>query len=214
MPSFFYKVNGVDYPVIVTYKKIKKIYYRFSNGYFKISCPHYVKQKELIKGLDEYGVFLVERSKKYKTDTTVNDEYMYIYGVKVYIYDQGEISFTDNTVLKYSSRQDLEKKLMSMFLSYLKQLVEYYSYIMNVPLYNVKVKKMKTRIGSNSLQTKTLSFSLDLMQYSSGVIESVVVHELAHILVYNHSKEFYNVVYKYCPDYDYYRKKIVKRDYQ
>ena len=214
MPSFFYKVNGVEYPVEVIRKKNKKIYYRFSNGRFKITCPNYVGVKELKNGLDKFGASLIEKSKRYKSDTSVNDDYIYIYGVKVFIYDQGEINFTDNSVLKYSSRQDLERKLMKMFLEYLQQLVAYYSYQMNVPLYNVKVKKMKTRIGSNSLQTKTVSFSLDLMQYSSGVIESVVVHELAHILVYNHSKEFYNVVYQYCPDYDKYRKKILRRDYQ
>ena len=92
--------------------------------------------------------------------------------------------------------------------------VEYYSSVMNLPLYKVSVKNMKTRFGSNSKHTQRLHFALVLMHYSIEIIDSVVVHELAHILVYDHSKKFYDVVYKYCHDYDIYRKKLIKGEYK
>ena len=76
--------------------------------------------------------------------------------------------------------------------------------------YKVRVQKMRSRFGSNSKHTKTLNFSTILLHYSLAIIDSVVVHELAHCFVYNHSKDFYNVVYKYCPNYKLVQAKLKK----
>ena len=67
--------------------------------------------------------------------------------------------------------------------------------------YDVRVKTVKTIYGSNSNLTKTITFNSVLIHYSLDIIDSVVVHELAHDLVRNHSKEFYKVVLKTMPDY-------------
>ena len=42
----------------------------------------------------------------------------------------------------------------------------------------------------------------------------VCVHELAHILVYDHSKEFYDVVYKYYPNYKECHTKLRKGEFK
>ena len=74
---------------------------------------------------------------------------------------------------------------------------------MNVPIeYKVRVQKMKSRLGSNSKATNTLNFTLKLIHFSKEAIDSVIIHELAHYFKFDHSKEFYDVVYKYCPNYD------------
>ena len=46
--------------------------------------------------------------------------------------------------------------------------------------YKISVRNMKTRYGSNSLKTHTLSFQQDLVHFSPDIINSVIVHELAH----------------------------------
>ena len=51
--------------------------------------------------------------------------------------------------------------------------------------YRVSVKKMTSRYGSNSSQTHTVSYSLVLLHYSVEIIDSVIVHELAHDFVRN-----------------------------
>ena len=211
MHEFVYKVNGIDYPVIVTYKKIKKIYYRFSDGAFKVSCPRNVNDITIKKGLDKFALSLIKRS---EVNQPEGNDYMYIFGVKVLISESGQIPFSTGEIISYSSRVDLNKKLKKFFLTYLKVRVEHFSKMMNVPLYKVRVRDMKTRFGSNSKKAKSLTFAYQLIYYEHNTIDSVVVHELAHILVYNHSKKFYDVVYKYCPNYDIYRKKLIRKDYQ
>ena len=85
---------------------------------------------------------------------------------------------------------------------------------MNRPSYRITIRKMTSRYGSNSKTSKHITFATILLHYSLPIIDSVVVHELAHIEVFDHSKKFYDVVYKYCPDYDVLHKKLRKGEYK
>ena len=76
--------------------------------------------------------------------------------------------------------------------------------------YKVKVKKMTSRYGSNSSRTRSIAFTTSLIHYSSYIIDAIIVHELAHDFYRDHSKNFYNVVFKYYPDYNIYIKKLKK----
>ena len=73
---------------------------------------------------------------------------------------------------------------------------------------------MKSRYGSNNKRSKTITYSLTLMHYSLEIIDSVVVHELTHCFVYDHSDNFYRLLYKYCPDYDKLRKKLIRAEFK
>ncbi len=78
--------------------------------------------------------------------------------------------------------------------------VEYFSKIMNVKPYGIKITSAKTRWGSCSSKN-SLCFSYRLMLYPPEAVDYVVVHELAHIRIKNHSKLFYQEIEKYMPDY-------------
>lgn len=78
--------------------------------------------------------------------------------------------------------------------------VEYYSKIMGVTPTSVKINSAKTRYGSCSGKN-SLNFSLYLMAKDERFIDYVVIHELAHINHHNHSKEFYEFIEKFMPDY-------------
>ena len=78
--------------------------------------------------------------------------------------------------------------------------VEYFSSIMGVTPTSVKINSAKTRYGSCSGENR-LNFSLYLLTKPEEFIDYVVVHELAHIKHHNHSKDFYDFVEKFVPDY-------------
>ncbi len=211
MSDFIYKVNGVEYPVIIIHKCIKNIHYRLVDGTFKISCHPLTSKKKIMAGLEEFAPSLIKRSEKPKP---LGEDFIYLYGVKVPLSESGVINFTDGSKLEYKNREDLNRKLRKMFLSLVTRRVEYYSKLMSLPLYKVSVRNMTSRFGSNSKYTKSVHFSTTLMHYSIPIIDSVIVHELAHIKEYNHSKAFYDVVYKYCPNYDICRKKLLRGEFQ
>lgn len=88
------------------------------------------------------------------------------------------------------------------------QRVEYYSSLMNLYPTSVKITKAKKQFGSCSGKN-SLCFSCYLMQYPIEAIDYVVVHELAHIKHHNHSKNFYDLIHHYMPDYKK-REKLLK----
>lgn len=80
------------------------------------------------------------------------------------------------------------------------KLVEKYS--LNMSLYSTSVKFRKNKNTWGSCNYKNgLNFNILLLKYPIEIIEYVVIHELAHIRHKNHSKEFWNLVEVYCPDY-------------
>ncbi len=83
---------------------------------------------------------------------------------------------------------------------FLPERVEHYSKIMGLYPAGIKITSAQKRLGSCNYKNG-LCFSYRLMQYPKDVIDYVVVHELAHIKHKNHSKDFYNLVSKYIPNY-------------
>lgn len=87
-------------------------------------------------------------------------------------------------------------------------LVQLYGQHMGVFPAGITITGARTRFGSCSGKNR-ISFSWRLMAYPQQAIEYVVVHELAHLKIKNHSPGFYQLVAQYMPDYKE-REKLLK----
>ncbi|MCX8190019.1 MAG: M48 family metallopeptidase [Candidatus Diapherotrites archaeon] len=76
---------------------------------------------------------------------------------------------------------------------------------MGVSFKKISVRSQKSRWGSCSSK-KTISFNFCLIAAPQEVLEYVVVHELAHLVHRNHSKAFWALVEKHCPNYRQHKK--------
>ena len=211
MDNFFYKVNDKEYEVVVIHKRMKNTHFRFKEDKFVVTCPRFTPKYMIVRGLDKFAASLIKRSAK---EPPMGIDFIYIFGQKVIVNESGKLHISDYPEITYKSREDLLKKLRPIYLDIVTKRTRYYESLMNVPSYRVSVRNMTSRYGSNSKGNKHITFATVLLHYSTDIIDSVIVHELAHIKVYNHSKEFYDVVYKYCPNYDIYHKKLRKGEYQ
>jgi len=63
------------------------------------------------------------------------------------------------------------------------------------------VKAMTGRWGSASVEKGRINMSLYLLKAPPACISYIALHETAHFLVPNHSREFYRVVALHMPDY-------------
>ena len=72
---------------------------------------------------------------------------------------------------------------------------------MGVDVSVIKLSSAGTRWGSCGAKN-TLNFNWRLVMAPMDVIDSVVVHELAHCKHKNHGKRFWEYVAQHCPDYD------------
>lgn len=82
--------------------------------------------------------------------------------------------------------------------------VRYYADVMGVGYGRIAIREQKTRWGSCSA-SGNLNFNWKLILMPPGVLDYVVVHELAHRREMNHSRKFWELVESYMPDYEKYR---------
>ncbi len=204
-----YNVDGVDYIVNIYPKQMKSIRYRFFDGKFKVTCPYLTSEKRIREGLDKFARKLIARA---ESQVLYTDKFIYIFGNRADLtLPNGSIDFTNYPSIEYESKEELDKKLKKMFKGYMVERVRYYEQLMGInEPYNVRIREMKTRWGTNSLKTHTLTFAMMLVHYDPEIIDTVIVHELAHYFYFDHSQNFYNIVYKYCPNYKEIQKKLKK----
>ena len=202
-----YELDGQVYEVEIIYKRIRNIHFRFENEKYLISCPKRTPVSMIKSGLDKYAKKLRDRSAKTQA---FGDDYIYLFGQKIPVTYPGSVYLDSETKITFKDQDDFIKKIRKYFLKYMQGRTLFYEERMKAPHYLVKVRQMKSRYGSNNRYAKTITYSLTLIHYSLEIIDSVIVHELAHCFVYNHSDNFYRIVYNYCPRYDEFRKKLIK----
>ena len=85
--------------------------------------------------------------------------------------------------------------------AWIPQRVKQYAPQMGVSVNQVRVMELKHRWASYSVRTGNLNFHWRCMMAPLTVLDYIVVHELAHVLVPDHSPAFWSEVDKILPDY-------------
>jgi predicted metal-dependent hydrolase len=83
----------------------------------------------------------------------------------------------------------------------LPELISKWEAIIGVKANKWSIKQMKTIWGSCNHRTKNILFNLELIKKPLHCIEYVVVHELLHIKVRLHNKEYISLLNKYFPNW-------------
>lgn len=71
----------------------------------------------------------------------------------------------------------------------------------------IRIRNIKYAWGSCSVN-KNITINYNLIKYNEVAIKYVILHELCHLKYMNHSKDFWDLVEKYMPDYKQIRKQI------
>ncbi|MFI3163944.1 MAG: SprT family zinc-dependent metalloprotease [Bacillota bacterium] len=98
----------------------------------------------------------------------------------------------------------IEKYFWALSACIFKEMTE--KYLPNLQKYGVsypqiKIRKMKSRWGSCMVNKKIITLNASLIHAPTPCIEYVVLHELCHFVHPNHSKDFYNLVQAFMPDW-------------
>lgn len=198
--EFTYKYNNKEYIVHIKRAYQRNIYFRFKEDGFHVSAPYLASKKVIEKGLDKYAEKIIKQYENSHLHFSFENDFIYLLGEKYSLKN-----------LNIENSQDLQVFLKKNAGITIEKLVRKHEKIMGISEpYRVTVKNTVRQFGSNSKRTHSLSFQIDLIHFSEEIIETVVIHELAHEFERNHGKNFYNIVYKYCPRYKELQKKLKK----
>jgi predicted metal-dependent hydrolase len=119
------------------------------------------------------------------------------------------IKFANNIFIIYSRRPEskswnkktYEKWLFSLSPRIFHPLVERYSSTLKAKPKKILIKDLRSRWGSTTPK-ETINLNVHLMKAPVEVIEYVVLHEVGHLIVKDHSQRFWNLIKKHMPDHD------------
>ncbi len=145
------------------------------------------KKNEVLYFGKVYQIKIVKNIKDFTKLNSVifKTKYAYIYPSK---FTKKHVSSILHSYLKKQAKQ------------YIKKQTETLSKKMKISYNQIRIKEQSTRWGSSSSK-KNLNFNWRLIQAPKKIIDYVIIHELAHQKHMNHSKNFWNFVEKYDPEY-------------
>jgi len=201
-----YVFNENEYKIEIIKKNNKNTYLRVKDGRIIVTTNYFVSKKkieELISNNKEFINKALVKDTKKKEDTSFKlfgDIYDIIYG-----FNNTEIS--ENKI--YTKDEKTLNKFLSkyIFSIYEERILYWYNlFEENIPYPNLKIRKMTSRWGVCNLKNKNVTLNLELSKYKIEALDYVIVHELSHFIYPNHSKDFWNLVSKYYPNYKNIRK--------
>lgn len=205
---FVYKGEMYKVKFILSNKRVRTIRFGIEDDFIITKADIYCSREYLISVIEKHKLGL---SNMYKRALKQTDNEIYIFGEKHQIKEELGIYVIEG-IGSYKTEEEKELLLKRLLNRYIDSRFYYFESLMNVKKgkYRYHIQKAKTRYGSNSSYSNKILFSLDLVHFSPEIIDSVIVHEFAHDFQRNHSSKFYEIVYKYCPNYDELRTKMVK----
>ena len=127
-----------------------------------------------------------------------------------------KIELSENSILVPSSTSNVVTKIKNWFMTnakkILKDRLEYFADIMQLDYASLTINNSKTRWGSCD-SNRNIKLNYRLVMLPHKLIDFVIVHELAHILEFNHSKDFYKIISHIIPGYKIQQKQLKEYDY-
>ena len=145
------------------------------DGILEVRAPRYVSDEEIKDFVLSHRAWIEKHMAKYK---------------EMEEKEKGEPGLTMDDV----------RTLADEALKVIPSKVKFYAEKLGVTYGRITVRNQTTKWGSCTAKGN-LNFNCLLMLAPSGVLDSVIVHELAHRKHMNHSKQFYEEVLGVLPDY-------------
>lgn len=226
--QYILKIKDLEIPFCIkNYKTAKTMKIYFKEDGLTITKSPYVAKKEIDRFVKQNEEKIYEEYKKImerkvlkKERWKTGEEILYngdLYKISKIYHEKDTISVVVDKEIKefkillpkqiqkeeenYWIRKAVRKLFKENTEYILQERLPYWSKKTNIFYNSVKVRDAKTKYGSCVPKEKALHFSSRLVMLPTDVIDAIIVHELCHIIHPNHSKNFYQLVEKYIPNY-------------
>ena len=207
-----YEINNICYNVEIEKKFNKNTYIRVKDDCtIFVTTSYFVTQKEVYNLLDKNKSLIMKMIDK-KSKELEKAECFYYLGQKYDIITVTNIKkmFIQNDKVFVNTKENLDKWINKECKRIFKERLDiiYNIFEENIPYPKLKIRDMKTRWGVCSRRDTSITLNSRLIKEELAKIDYVIIHELSHFVHFNHSKDFWLEVAKYCPNYKRIRKDL------
>ncbi len=212
------EISGIKIEVIK--KNIKNLHLTVAppNGTVRVSAPIHLSDESISMFVRTKIGWIKKQQEKFEKQPRqaereyVSGETLYVFGQQYFL--KVEYSYKGNllvlsgndailTVRKESTAKQRESFVNEWYRTLLKEKIEFH-----LPIWERKTglycdswqtKYMTTRWGTCNTNTKKIWFNLQLAKKPIECLEYVILHELIHLKVRNHGKDFVELMDAYMP---------------
>ncbi|WP_105614057.1 M48 family metallopeptidase [Vallitalea okinawensis] len=221
------KGKTVDYELIYRQRKTMEIRLLPPN-HIRVISPKGVPKSEIEKVLRKKEAWLLGKLDELAqfepvTKQMKSGEMFYYLGnqipMMIHKGNKDHVVFHDDRIemhIKNEASNHMKQVLINAYsdatMQWIKFFVDKYVDQMTVKPQKIRIKNQRKRWGSCSSK-KNLNFNWRLSMMPIEVIEYIVVHEMCHLIHLNHSKDFWQLVEKFLPDYKLRQEWVKKHGY-
>lgn len=223
MKTLNYKDKKIEIEVVKS--KIKNIYIQIKDYKILVKVPKKMSEKKIIKIINSKKDWIYEKISNLEKNELKEGSIIYILGkpytLKIYFMNviQEKIQIFDGNlqiILPESKKNENNKDLINKLISnFYKKIAEkeipmdmaLVTRVVGIKPSKYRIKKLKTAWGTCT-SNKNITINSELMKYDREVIQYVILHEICHLRYMNHSKDFWNMIEKYMPNYKDLRKRL------
>lgn len=224
--EIYHITANIKYKIV--YSKIKNTYIQIKDGIVIVKAPKHVSIsyiEHLVKQKQSWIIAKLQEQSNIQKNAYINGGIIKVLGkpyVLKIIYSQnkknslhtedGYIYCELNIYSNESNEQEIVKKLIDKYYKYIATqevpaVMEDLKSRTGLAPVECNIKNLKATWGICSSKKK-ISINQNLMAYSRHAIEYVCLHEICHLKYMNHSKDFWNMVEYYMPDYKLAKKEL------
>ena len=174
------------------------------SGEISLSIPLRTKENHILEFLEKNLEWLRKTSAKIKAKNSAkNENQVEFLGLNYELIIDKKASGVSIELfsIKAASKADFRRFCDQKAKELLNASIARFAPLIARPINHISFKHMRTRWGSCNKAKGYINLNLDLITKKKEFIEYVVLHELAHLVHANHSKDFYALISKHMPDY-------------
>lgn len=174
------------------------------SGEISLSIPLGTKENHILEFLEKNLEWLRKTSAKIKAKNSAKNENQVEFlgsNYELIIDKKASGVSIELFSIKAASKADFRRFCDQKAKELLNASIARFAPLIARPINHISFKRMRTRWGSCNKAKGYINLNLDLITKKKEFIEYVVLHELAHLVHANHSKDFYALISKHMPDY-------------
>lgn len=196
-----------------------------------VASPYHMKEREVFDFINEKARWITEKVREARKNKTILDQKEFDHGkqflflgkkYKLSIFERnikrGNVSFNALegwfvTVPQRLSckerRSKVKEKMLQWYRVQAKEVlggrIFHYSRLMGVEPKKIAVRTQKRLWGCCDYNTQTIRLNWQIILSPIKVVDYIVLHELCHLTIPNHSRRFWKKVEKFMPDFRSYK---------
>jgi len=209
------ELNGQSVDVVFHHKKTRHSYVRVkSPGVIHVTVGKNASAKRMEKYIKTHQQSILKN-----LDSYLHEKKYQLFGVDVdkVLTERKDVFYDEDNQIIYLPQIDSEKHLKKFEKEYLlstveKMLIQFpHTKLINIHNLTINTRYTTTVHGSCNARKRRINLNLYLVRRKKEFLYYVLMHELAHLKVQNHSKAFYQVLDILCPNHKEIKKAMKRR---